>query len=156
MQHPVDRQRRAALAAGAALALLALAVTLATPSLDLPVGTATATGPSMGDEGMQVVGYADAPLATVEVGDAVVYRHDGRLVHHRVVGETARGYVTKGDAVPTTDQALGAPPVTDAALVGVVVVRLPLGTVARAAALLAACWAALCWRLLARRGPEHA
>lgn len=57
-----------------------------------------------------------------EEGDVVVYRaqtgeHAGELVTHRVVGETQRGYVTRGDANPFTDQGSGEPPVTERRIV---------------------------------------
>jgi len=52
-----------------------------------------------------------------EEGDVVVYRaqvlQGGGLTTHRVVGETERGYVTRGDANPFTDQDGGEPPVTE-------------------------------------------
>lgn len=59
-----------------------------------------------------------APVAgEVEPGDVVVYDaerlHDGGLVTHRVVAETDRGYVTKGDGNPFTDQDGPEPRVTD-------------------------------------------
>ena len=51
-----------------------------------------------------------------EEGDVVVFRaqelQGGGLTTHRVVGETDRGYVTRGDANPFTDQDGGEPPVT--------------------------------------------
>jgi signal peptidase len=50
-------------------------------------------------------------------GDIVVYRaqelQGGGLTTHRIVGETERGYVTRGDANPFTDQSGGEPPVTE-------------------------------------------
>jgi len=58
----------------------------------------------------------------VEEGDVVVYRaeglHGGGLTTHRVVEETDRGYVTKGDANPFTDQdGKDEPPVKDGQVV---------------------------------------
>ena len=55
-------------------------------------------------------------------GDVVVYRaqageHAGELVTHRVVGEGPRGYITRGDANPFTDQGSGEPPVTERRIV---------------------------------------
>lgn len=51
----------------------------------------------------------------VSVGDVVVYEAEviegGGLTTHRVVDETDRGYVTRGDANPFTDQDAGEPPV---------------------------------------------
>lgn len=45
-------------------------------------------------------------------GDIILFEtRDGRATLHRIVGQTDGGYVTKGDANPTTDQQAGAPPV---------------------------------------------
>ncbi|WP_435065560.1 signal peptidase I [Halobaculum sp. EA56] len=58
----------------------------------------------------------------VEPGDVVVYRAEeiqgGGLTTHRVAGETDRGYITKGDANPFTDQDSGEPPVKDPQIIG--------------------------------------
>ena len=60
----------------------------------------------------------------VEEGDVVVFRAEeiqgGGLTTHRVVEETERGYVTRGDANPFTDQDGGEPPVSEAQVVAVV------------------------------------
>jgi len=81
-----------------------------------------------------------APLAgDAEAGDVVVFRAEelqgGGLTTHRVVGESDRGYVTRGDANPFTDQDGDEPPVKDAQVVahalqvnGEVVVIPNLGT----------------------------
>jgi signal peptidase len=57
----------------------------------------------------------------IEEGDVVVFRaeevNDGKLTTHRVVEETDRGYITKGDANPFTDQDADEPPVKDAQIV---------------------------------------
>lgn len=79
-------------------------------------------------------------LTTVERGDVIVFRaqevQGGGLTTHRVVGETERGYVTKGDANPFTDQNGGEPPVKRTQVVaeawqagGTVVVVPSVGTV---------------------------
>ena len=56
-------------------------------------------------------------------GDVVTFDaqeiQGGGLTTHRVVGETERGYVTRGDANPFTDQDGGEPPVKDAQVVAV-------------------------------------
>jgi signal peptidase len=64
-------------------------------------------------------GFVAVPAAVtgeVERGDVVVfdaeYVHDGGLVTHRVIGRTEAGYVTRGDANPFPDQAVGEPPVS--------------------------------------------
>lgn len=62
----------------------------------------------------------DAPIRP---NDAITFESASQpgLVTHRVVGETAAGYVTKGDANPTTDQAAGHPVVERSSVVGRVV-----------------------------------
>lgn len=69
-------------------------------------------------------GFIAIPAAiagTPESGDVVVFQaqelHDGGLTTHRVVRETADGYITKGDANPFTDQDGAEPPVTRAQIV---------------------------------------
>lgn len=58
-----------------------------------------------------------------EEGDVVVFRaeeiQDGGLTTHRIVGETDRGYISRGDANPFTDQDNDEPPVKDAQIVAV-------------------------------------
>lgn len=96
-----------------------------------------------------------------EPGDVILYEStdaDTGLVLHRVVDETAAGYVTQGDANPTTDQAAGSPPVTDDRIVAVAVgdpVTVPwVGAVLSTPALLVAAWLAVgLWLLLARAEP---
>ena len=87
-------------------------------------------------------GFVAIPAALTdepEAGDVVVYRAEeiqgGGLTTHRVVGETDRGYITRGDANPFTDQDSDEPPVKDAQIVaealqigGMVVVVPELGT----------------------------
>lgn len=76
----------------------------------------------------------------IEEGDVVVFQaealHGGDLTTHRIVGTTDRGYITKGDANPFTDQANDEPPVKDPQIVaevlqisGDIVVVPHLGTV---------------------------
>jgi signal peptidase len=76
----------------------------------------------------------------IEEGDVIVFRAEeiqgGGLTTHRVVGETERGYITRGDANPFTDQDGNEPPVKDPQVVakalqigGEVVVIPHLGTV---------------------------
>jgi signal peptidase len=59
----------------------------------------------------------------LEEGDIVVFEaerlHGGGLTTHRIVDETDRGYVTRGDANPFTDQSSGEPPVQREPVVGV-------------------------------------
>jgi signal peptidase len=72
-------------------------------------------------------GFVAIPAAVagpVEEGDVVVYEAEetqgGGLTTHRVVSETDRGFVTKGDANPFTDQDGDEPPVRRAQVVAVV------------------------------------
>jgi len=57
------------------------------------------------------------------VGDVIVYRAEqvngGDLTTHRVVRDIERGYITRGDANPFTDQSAGEPPVRDPQVVAV-------------------------------------
>ncbi|WP_336038255.1 signal peptidase I [Halobacterium yunchengense] len=87
-------------------------------------------------------GFVAVPSAVsgdVEEGDVVVFRAEeiqgGGLTTHRVVDVTERGYITRGDANPFTDQDGDEPPVQDAQVVaealqvgGEVVVIPDLGT----------------------------
>ncbi len=87
-------------------------------------------------------GFVAVPAAVagdVEEGDVIVFRAEelqgGGLTTHRVVGETERGYVTRGDANPFTDQDGDEPPVKEGQIVaealqigGSVVVIPNLGT----------------------------
>ena len=85
-----------------------------------------------------------AVAGPVEPGDVVVFRasviEGGGLTTHRVVGETAEGYLTRGDANLVTDQDSGEPPVTEGQILatafapgGEVLVIPKLGLVAIAA-----------------------
>jgi len=54
------------------------------------------------------------PANLVAVGDVIVFHPTGlgrEMIVHRVVGKTAEGYITKGDAAAKTDQEMGEPPV---------------------------------------------
>jgi signal peptidase len=86
------------------------------------------------------VAIPSAVAGPTEEGDVVTFRAEeiqgGGLTTHRVVDETERGYVTRGDANPFTDQDGGEPPVREAQIVaqalqigGQVVVIPALGTV---------------------------
>ncbi|AUG47470.1 signal peptidase I [Haloarcula taiwanensis] len=60
---------------------------------------------------------------SVEEGDVVTFRAEeiqgGGLTTHRVVDNTDRGYITRGDNNPFTDQDSDEPPVTNAQIVAV-------------------------------------
>ncbi|MFB6169431.1 MAG: signal peptidase I [Haloferacaceae archaeon] len=105
------------------LAAIAVFVVLAAAALGhAPVSVHYATSDSM----EPTIGEGDVFLVTegsVEVGDVALFHSTQRegLVAHRIVGETEAGYVTQGDANPSTDQAGGAPPVAPGKVVGPVV-----------------------------------
>lgn len=65
-------------------------------------------------------GYVLVNAETIEPGDIITYASEERSmpVTHRVVDTTADGYITKGDANPSTDQAAGYPPVQPADVSG--------------------------------------
>jgi len=72
-------------------------------------------------------GFVAIPAALTnapEPGDVVVFRaeeiQNGGLTTHRIVGETDRGYVTKGDANPFTDQDADEPLVKSEQIVAIV------------------------------------
>ncbi|WP_164509625.1 S26 family signal peptidase [Haloarcula limicola] len=75
------------------------------------------------DPGDGFVAVPAAVAGPIEEGDVVTFRaeelHGGGLTTHRVVDETERGYVTRGDNNPFTDQDGDEPPVTDAQIVAV-------------------------------------
>jgi signal peptidase len=105
-----------------ALTLAVFAVLVAAALGHAPVSVHYATSDSM----EPTVDEGDVFLVTegsVEVGDVALFYSTQReeLVAHRVVDETEAGYVTQGDANPSTDQAGGAPPVAPGEVVGPVV-----------------------------------
>jgi signal peptidase len=58
-------------------------------------------------------------LTKVQIGDIIVFKStSGLYIVHRVIGETASGFVTKGDNNPFTDQQGGEPFVTREKIVG--------------------------------------
>jgi signal peptidase len=72
-------------------------------------------------------GFVAIPAAVagpVSEGDVIVFRAEeangGKLTTHRVVEETERGLITKGDNNPFTDQSSGEPPVKRSQVVAVV------------------------------------
>ncbi|WP_435359155.1 signal peptidase I [Haloarchaeobius sp. DFWS5] len=73
------------------------------------------------DPGDGFVAVPSPVAGDVSAGDVIVFRaeelHGGGLTTHRVVEETERGYITRGDANPFTDQDGGEPPVKDAQIV---------------------------------------
>jgi signal peptidase len=107
---------RSALALG--IALLAATVLVA-PGLS-PVHLAYATSDSMAPTIGVDDGYVVVDTESVERGDIVTFwsAERGEYVTHRVVGETDGGYLTQGDANPSTDQAGGMAPVEPSAIRG--------------------------------------
>lgn len=121
-------RNRTKYALAAAGCLFVFAWVLAAPALQLPIGATVATGGSMGTETPQFQLWADTEPA---VGDIVVFDAHGTAydayTSHRVVDETDRGYITKGDANSIPDQELeSVEPVTDETLVGTVLVSITL------------------------------
>jgi signal peptidase len=90
-------------------------------------------------EGDGFVVVPDQLTGDIDEGDVVVFQSQeiegGELTTHRIVGETDRGYITKGDGNPFTDQDGVEPPVTESQIVATAwqpggrIVRIPsLGT----------------------------
>ncbi|QSG10742.1 Signal peptidase I [Halapricum desulfuricans] len=106
-----------------ALALVALVVgqLLGQPVL-LSYVTTGSMEPTIG-AGDGFVAVPSAVAGPIEEGDVVVFEAEeiqgGGLTTHRVVGETDRGFVTRGDANPFTDQDGGEPPVKREQIVAV-------------------------------------
>jgi signal peptidase len=69
------------------------------------------------------IAIPSAVAGPIEEGDIITFRaeelHGGGLTTHRVVGKTGRGYITKGDSNPFTDQSGSEPPVKEAQIVAV-------------------------------------
>lgn len=109
------------LARSTLLLLLFTLVVVASPALPvgLPYVVSDSMAPTIGvDDGVVRV-----PAGDVEPGDIVVFEsptRDQRFTVHRVVEETPRGFVTKGDNSDVTDQAAGAPHVQRSEIRGAV------------------------------------
>jgi len=75
------------------------------------------------DPGDGFIAIPTALAGDVGIGDVVTFDaqeiEGGGLTTHRVVEETERGYVTRGDNNPFTDQDAGEPVVQDADIVAV-------------------------------------
>jgi len=112
-------------AAGAVLALVLLAL-VAGQLLGQPVLLSYVTTGSMEPTIATGDGFVAIPAdaaGSVEEGDIVVFEAEeiqgGGLTTHRIVDETDRGYITRGDANPFTDQDSGEPPVKREQIVAV-------------------------------------
>jgi signal peptidase len=130
--------------AGELLALLLLLALIVGQLLGQPVLLSFVTTGSMQPTLDPGDGFVAVPMEVagpVHEGDVVVFRAEhvggGGLTTHRVVGETDHGYLTRGDANPSTDQAADEPPVQEPQIVakavqvgGTVVVVPHVGTVA--------------------------
>lgn len=111
--------------------------------LGQPVGLSYVETDSMSPTLEPGDGFVAVPTAvdgSIHQADVIVFEaeqlHGGGLTTHRVVGETDRGYITRGDANPVTDQDGDEPPVQDPQIVatalqsnGEVVVIPHLGTI---------------------------
>lgn len=110
----------------AALVLFLVAMVLG-QALGQPVLLGFVTSGSMEptiDTGDGFIAIPTAVAGPVEEGDVITFRAEeiqgGGLTTHRVVEETDRGYITRGDANPFTDQDGGEPPVSETQIVAVV------------------------------------
>ena len=101
------------------LALIGAIAMVAAPA-DAPVEIAYVYSESMEPTIHTGDGYIVIPAGAVEQGDIVTFwsDHRGEYVTHRLVGETDDGFLTQGDNNPSTDQAVGHPPVERAEIVG--------------------------------------
>jgi len=92
----------------------ALTLTLIAAGGAAPISLMQAEGTSMKPTlhgGVRLV--VDLGVEDIEEGDIVVFENDvgdrDRLVQHRAVENTNKGWVTQGDNRPETDQELGRP-----------------------------------------------
>lgn len=104
------------------LLLVAVVVVLLAPAAS-PIQLSHVTSDSMEPTIETGDGYILVPAGQVIPGEIVTFYAAERAeyVTHRVVGTTTGGFITKGDANPSTDQATGSPPVPRAAITGQVV-----------------------------------
>jgi len=118
---------RTYVARGLTLAGFVLALTLVVGALvGQPVLLSFVESGSMSptiQEGDGFVAVPEQVAGDIEQGDVIVFQsqeiRDGELTTHRVVGETDRGYITRGDANPFTDQDGAEPPVTESQIAAV-------------------------------------
>lgn len=109
-----------------ALLLVSAVALVAGSMLGQPVLLSYVTSESMEPTLHVGDGFVAIPAAVtgpVERGDVVTFRakeiQGGGLTTHRVIEETDRGYVTKGDNNPFVDQDRAEPPVKDSQIVAV-------------------------------------
>lgn len=105
-----------------ALALLLLFVGALVAPAAAPVQVSYVVSDSMEPTIATNDGYVLVDAGTVSAGDIITYYSEerGTSVTHRVVDITEAGFVTQGDANPSTDQASGYPPVQPADVSGTV------------------------------------
>jgi signal peptidase len=118
--------RRTLVRSGELLAVVVVLALLAGQFLGQPVLLAFVETGSMAPTMEPGDGFVAIPAQLTgppEEGDVVTFRAEeiqgGGLTTHRIVGETERGYVTRGDANPFTDQDGEEPPVKRAQIVAV-------------------------------------
>ena len=111
---------------GEKIVVLAIALMLSGQIVGQPVLLSFVQSGSMEptlDRGDGFVALPPAVTGPPSEGDVIIYRanqlNGGGLTTHRVVDETSRGYITRGDANPFTDQSAGEPPVRQAQIVAV-------------------------------------
>lgn len=100
---------------------LVIAILVIAPSV-APIQPTYATSGSMEPTIMEGDLYFVLTFATAEEGDVATFYspRDGEYVTHRIVDRTDEGFVTRGDANPSTDQASGRPPVDRSQVLGIV------------------------------------
>lgn len=101
------------------LLLFAVVVALLAPAAS-PIQLSHVTSDSMEPAIGTGDGYILVPAGDVIPGEIVTFYSEERegYVTHRVAGTTTGGFITKGDANPSTDQAAGSPPVPREAITG--------------------------------------
>ncbi|ERH01104.1 MAG: signal peptidase I, archaeal type [Halonotius sp. J07HN6] len=101
------------------LLLFAVVVALLAPAAS-PIQLSHVTSDSMEPTIGTGDGYVLVPAGDVIPGEIVTFYSEERegYVTHRVAGTTTGGFITKGDANPSTDQEAGSPPVPREAITG--------------------------------------
>ena len=101
------------------LLLFAVVVALLAPAAS-PIQLSHVTSDSMEPTIETGDGYVLVPAGDVIPGEIVTFYSEERAgyVTHRVAGTTTGGFITKGDANPSTDQEAGSPPIPREAITG--------------------------------------
>lgn len=110
--------------AGIAIAVFVVLVLIVGQLLGQPVLLSYVETESMSPTMEPGDGFVPIPTelaGSVQTDDVIVFEaaelHGGELTTHRVVDETERGYITRGDGNPVTDQDGTEPPVTEPQIV---------------------------------------